>query len=146
LEPDEDFTKMIIDDVESVGFGCKPLSYDQYKKIITSSPVNSPPPVSSAPRRRNSSTPVLPLSPNSFYITGMSCSSCVSKITSAVNVRPDASITISLVTAQATVKLHDGGPPSPKVLAEVKGVVTKLGFGVEEGDQEGGVDEFKNWR
>jgi hypothetical protein len=33
LEPDEDFTKMIIEDVESVGFGCKPLSYDHYKKV-----------------------------------------------------------------------------------------------------------------
>jgi copper chaperone CopZ len=89
---------------------------------------------------------MIPLSPNSFYITGMSCSSCVSKITTAVNARPDAEITISLVTAQATVKLKNGGAPPPRVIDDVKGVVKELGFGVEEGEQEGGFDEFASWR
>lgn len=33
LDPNEEVTAIIVDDVESVGFGCEPLSYDQYKKV-----------------------------------------------------------------------------------------------------------------
>ena len=33
LDPNEEVTALIVDDVESVGFGCEPLSYDQYKKV-----------------------------------------------------------------------------------------------------------------
>jgi len=91
------------------------------------------------------------LLPNSFYVSGMSCSSCVSKITTAINTSPlpsgaRAEITVSLVTAQASVKLSNGTTPSQEVLKEVKSVVTGLGFGVTEGEEGGGVDEFVAWR
>ncbi|GMH60878.1 hypothetical protein TL16_g03145 [Triparma laevis f. inornata] len=123
----------IIENVESVGFGIVQVTnYEEYLTALTPAPSSSP--ASPPPPPPSNSDPL------TLPITGMSCSSCVSRVTSAcpksLNVSSivyNLSLKVSLITSSARIEIE----PYPATDSELQHIVSavsnairSVGFGV----------------
>ncbi|GMH82612.1 hypothetical protein TrST_g12514 [Triparma strigata] len=132
---DDAVAREVIDSVESVGFGIVQISsYEEYLAALI------PPPPPKQPLRTSPQNPASNNDPLTLPITGMSCSSCVSRVTSAcpktITVSSTVhhlSLKVSLITSSARIEIE----PYPATDSELQHIVSSVskairsvGFGV----------------